>query len=169
MALTDTFSQARIFERAIATGALMFRISRPAAATFAMAITLSLSACGSGSVERSETGHMSRGEYLVENVGMCGDCHTPRNAQGELDRTRWLQGTKLDFQPGHPTPNWTGDAPGLAGLPRIGDAAVIRLLETGLRPDGKPTRPPMPQMRLSHVDAAAVADYLKSLPPGQKD
>jgi len=25
---------------------------------------------------------VERGKYLVENVGMCGDCHTPRNERG---------------------------------------------------------------------------------------
>lgn len=104
-----------------------------------------------------------RGRYLVERVAMCADCHTPRNRNGELDRTQWLQGSALDFQPAHAAPNWAGKAPGIAGLPKLGDAAVIKLLETGLMPDGKPARPPMPQYRLSHDDAAAVADYLKSL------
>jgi mono/diheme cytochrome c family protein len=111
---------------------------------------------------------LSRGEYLVENVGMCADCHTPRNEQGDLDRSRWLQGRKLDFKPPRPTSDWAEEAPALAGLPRLGDAAIIKLLETGLKPDGSLMRPPMPQIRLTHEDAVAVADYLKSLPPGKQ-
>jgi len=105
----------------------------------------------------------ARGKYLVESVAMCADCHTPRNQDGAFDRSRWLQGSDIDFQPAHALPNWAGKAPGIAGLPKLGDAAVIRLLETGLMPDGQPARPPMPQYRMSHEDAAAVADYLKSL------
>jgi mono/diheme cytochrome c family protein len=106
---------------------------------------------------------LSRGKYLVENVAMCVDCHTPRDERGGFDRRHWLKGADLDFQPKHPIPNWAAKAPALAGLPRMGDAAVIKLLETGLMPDGKAARPPMPQYRLSHADAIAVADYLKSL------
>ena len=117
------------------------------------------SGCARVSTEQTQP----RGKYLVESVAMCADCHTPRNPEGALDRSRWLQGSNLDFQPAHTLPNWTGKAPGIAGLREMGDAAVIRLLETGLRPDGQPARPPMPQYRLSHEDAAAVADYLKSL------
>lgn len=109
-----------------------------------------------------------RGKYLVESVAMCADCHTPRNQAGAPDQNRWLQGSVLDFQPAHAVPNWAGKAPGIAGLPKLGDAAVIKLLETGQMPDGQPSRPPMPQYRLSHDDAAAVADYLKSLPAASR-
>ena len=112
---------------------------------------------------------MSRGRYLVECVGMCADCHTPRDARGEFDRARWLQGSTMESRPIRPVPGWAEKVPGIAGLPKLGDAAVIRLLETGLRPDGKRPGPPMPQYRLSHEDAAAVADYLKSLPSAARE
>ncbi len=108
-----------------------------------------------------------RGKYLVENIGMCADCHTPRNDHGEPDRSRWLQGAPLNFRPVQPLPDFSDKAPGIAGLPRLGDAAVIKLLQTGLMPNGQPAKPPMPQYRLSERDAAAVADYLKSLPAGK--
>jgi mono/diheme cytochrome c family protein len=39
--------------------------------------------------DRSE---FERGRYLVEEVAKCTECHTPRNAQGELDHSAWLQG-----------------------------------------------------------------------------
>jgi len=111
---------------------------------------------------------LPRGKYLVENVGMCQDCHTPRDERGEFDRSKWLQGARMDSQPLHPVQNWNRDVPGIAGLPRLGDAAVIKLLETGVMPNGKQARPPMPQFRLTHEDAVAVADYLKSLPSAAK-
>ena len=134
----------------------MLRFSRLLAAA---GLILSGTACGRApNAEQTQP----RGKYLVENVAMCADCHTPRNKSGELDRSQWLQGRVLDFHPPG-APNWADKAPGIAGLPKLGDAAVIRLLETGLMPDGHPARPPMPQYRLSHDDAAAVADYLKLL------
>jgi mono/diheme cytochrome c family protein len=119
-------------------------------------------------VGRSGAQQLPRGKYLVENVGMCQDCHTPRDERGEFDRSKWLQGARMDAQPSHPVPNWNSDVPGIAGLPRLGDAAVIKLLETGVMPNGKQARPPMPQFRLTHEDAVAVADYLKSLPSAAK-
>ncbi|HKD37950.1 MAG TPA: hypothetical protein VKB78_14155, partial [Pirellulales bacterium] len=38
---------------------------------------------------------VKHGEYLVNSVSMCSHCHTPQNEQGQLDRTRLLQGTTL--------------------------------------------------------------------------
>jgi len=33
---------------------------------------------------------VARGRYLVESVGACADCHTPRRADGSFDLTRSL-------------------------------------------------------------------------------
>ena len=112
----------------------------------------------------ASTGEPSRGQYLVESVSMCGECHTPRNERGELDLARRLQGAILEIRPRRTMPDWAEEAPAIAGLQKMGDAAVIRLLEKGVLPDGKPARPPMPQYRMSFGDAAASADYLKALP-----
>ena len=109
------------------------------------------------------TGDLSRGQYLVESVSMCGDCHTARNERGEIDRNRLLHGAILEIRPRRPNPDWAEEAPGIAGLGRMGDSAVIRLLEKGVMPSGKPARPPMPQYRMTYEDAAAIADYLKTL------
>lgn len=110
---------------------------------------------------------VARGKYLVEKVAMCGDCHTPRTETGEFDRTKWLRGGKLDFQPIREIPNWAKVAPPIAGLGNPGsgwtEERMTKLLETGLAPNGKPHRPPMPAYNMSREDAAAVAAYLKSL------
>src|SRR5271156_2783787 len=31
-------------------------------------------------------------QYIVNNVAVCGQCHTPRNAMGEPDRSKSLEG-----------------------------------------------------------------------------
>jgi mono/diheme cytochrome c family protein len=33
----------------------------------------------------SDKSEIERGRYLVEEVAKCAECHTPRNARGELD------------------------------------------------------------------------------------
>jgi hypothetical protein len=38
--------------------------------------------------EASDATRISRGKYLVEGVGVCWRCHTPRDATGEPDRNR---------------------------------------------------------------------------------
>src|SRR6185312_17425250 len=60
---------------------------------------------------------IKRGEYIVERVGMCADCHTPRTQTGEFNRSLWLQGSALDFRPMHPIPGFATVAPQIAGLP----------------------------------------------------
>lgn len=39
----------------------------------------------------------SRGEYLVEVVGHCGECHTPRTSIGRMRRGRALQGSEAPW------------------------------------------------------------------------
>ena len=51
-----------------------------------------------------------RGRYLVEQVGLCADCHTPRDEQGRLQMDRHLLGAALPFQPKVPMP-WADVAP----------------------------------------------------------
>ncbi len=105
---------------------------------------------------------LERGKYLVENVGLCADCHTPRLPTGEFDRTRWLLGAALPFQPTVPMP-WSPAAPPIAGLPSMTEAQAVSFLQTATRPDGTMPRPPMPPFRFSPEDADAVVGYLKSL------
>lgn len=110
---------------------------------------------------------IARGQYIVEGVAACGDCHTPRDENGVSDRTRWLKGAPVFFQPAQAVPGWPIVAPRLAGLPPGSDAEIITLLTTGIWPQtGKPLRLPMPRFQMTRRDAEAVVAYLKSLNPG---
>jgi mono/diheme cytochrome c family protein len=106
---------------------------------------------------------VARGRYLVEGVAACADCHTPRDKNGEPDRTRWLQGAPVFLQPAQAVPGWAIVAPRLAGLPPGRDAEIITLLTTGIWSNGKPPRQPMPRFRMTRSDAEAVLAYLKSI------
>ena len=110
---------------------------------------------------------MSRGEYIVENVAVCSQCHTPHNEAGELDRSHWLEGAAVWMKPAEPRENWPLQAPRIAGTPPGTDAEMVTLLTTGIWKDGGYLRPPMPQFRMSRQDAEAVVAYLKSLNGGQ--
>jgi hypothetical protein len=105
---------------------------------------------------------LTRGRYLVERIGLCADCHSPRNAKGEFVREAWLKGAPLPFQPAVPMP-WSGVAPAIAGLPSMDTAQAVIFLQTGKRPDGSSPLPPMPEFRFNAADASAVVAYLKSL------
>jgi mono/diheme cytochrome c family protein len=110
---------------------------------------------------------VARGKYLVEDVAMCVQCHTPRNGDGTLDRTRLLQGAPVIWAPANGDPNWPLTAPRIGGNPPASDADMIKLLTTGIWITGQPLRLPMMPFRMSEADARAVIDYLKSVTPGQ--
>lgn len=114
---------------------------------------------------------IERGKYLVEEVAKCQDCHTPRLETGELDKSKWLAGATLDFQPIKPVEGWHAKAPNLRPDGRYwkawGEEGLIKFMSTGLNPKGKPADPPMPAYKMTKEDAAAVIAYLKSLPPSQ--
>lgn len=118
-------------------------------------------------VKTSRNGDLiARGQYIVEGVAACGDCHTPRDENGVSDRTRWLKGAPVFFQPAQAVPGWPIVAPRLAGLPPGSDAEIVALLTTGIWPQtGKPLRLPMPRFQMTRSDAEAVVAYLKSLNP----
>ena len=125
-------------------------------------------ACGMSAAQQSthtsSAEQLQRGQYLVEHVAMCVQCHTPRNAQGELDRTRLLQGASIPVSAPFPMSQWAFEAPKIAALPGWLAEDAMRLLQTGKSARGYTPRPPMPPFRMTQEDAAAVVAYLKSLP-----
>jgi mono/diheme cytochrome c family protein len=134
-------------------------------------IMLVLSAFTAGAWAQSDKtagGKVERGRYLADEVAMCGDCHSPLNGQGQVDRTRWLQGAPLRIQPVQADPNWAVRAPNIAGLPGWSEADAIRFFETNLTPNGLSPRPPMHRYKLPRADAEAIVSYLKSLKPANK-
>ena len=108
---------------------------------------------------------IDRGDYLVNGVVLCGDCHTPRLENMAVDEARRLQGGQLP--PSGPPEVFATYAPPLAGGPaNFSEEQFISFLQTGVRPDGSHPRPPMPPYRLNEEDARAVAAYITSLPRG---
>mgnify|MGYP002777345082 FL=1 len=107
---------------------------------------------------------IERGEYLVNNIGGCNDCHTPMTPQGP-DMAQSLHGGTLIFAPTIDMP-WAAYAPPLAGLPaNYTEEQFAAFLQTGLRPDGSRPLPPMPPFRLNEEDARAMTAYIATLPP----
>jgi mono/diheme cytochrome c family protein len=112
----------------------------------------------------AQQSQIERGRYLVEDVAMCGECHTPRKDDGELDNSQWLQGAPIWIMPVHPDTKWAMRAPALAGFQGFTDAQGESILERGIGPNGLPIQPPMHIYHMNHADATAIIAYLKSLP-----
>jgi hypothetical protein len=110
---------------------------------------------------------VARGKYLVEDTGLCGDCHSPSNDKGEPIKEQRLKGAPIMFQMTVPMPVWADKAPALAGLPGWEKGAAIKFFMTGIASNGLPARPPMPQYRFNVQDAQAIVAYLKSLEPAK--
>ena len=107
-------------------------------------------------------GDVARGKYLVESVAMCGQCHSPRDANGVVDRSHWLEGSAVPWMPAQAQANWPLMAPRIGGTPPATDAEMIKLLTTGIWTNGQPLRFPMMPYRMSEADARAVIAYLKA-------
>jgi len=108
---------------------------------------------------------LERGRYLVQQVGLCGDCHTPMDDKGQRVEAKALRGARIMFKPTAPMPVWGEFAPPIAGLPGFTDAQAITFLTTGKDVSGKFPAPPMPSYRFNKKDAADVLAYLRSLAP----
>ena len=113
----------------------------------------------------SASSSVERGKYIVESVAVCGQCHTPRDSEGNPDLSRRLQGGPVPWQPSSPDSNWPQTVPRIGGTPPAPDADMIKLLTTGIWTSGNRLRAPMPQFRMERSDAEAVVAYLKSVTP----
>ena len=133
-----------------------------AAAAIAL-LSVSIVAGQNAKPQAASRAAIARGKYLVESVGMCGDCHTPRDEKGEFIKEQWMKGATLSFKPIAPMPVWADKAVNIAGLPGWDKDAAIKFMMTGIAYNGLPARPPMPQYRFNRADAEAIVAYLKSL------
>jgi Cytochrome c len=108
-------------------------------------------------------GNIAHGRYLAEHVAMCIECHSGRDAQGNIIESELFLGGPIPFAP--PWPNdWANRAPRNRGLPGYTDEQALRLLTEGaIGRDGTQLRPPMPRFRMTTQDAADVIAFLRSL------
>ncbi len=104
-----------------------------------------------------------RGRYVAEALAHCAECHTPRDAVGGLDRSRWMAGA--------PNPSGAGRIPGITPATldwSEGDVAYY--LSTGLTPDFDSAGGSMAEViaglkALPEADLAAIAAYVAGLAP----
>jgi len=109
-----------------------------------------------------------RGQYLVEGMGHCGECHTPRTlfGFGGPDKSRWLAGGPAP-EGDEKIPNIT---PGGAALASWSAADIAYYLESGFTPDFDSVGGTMVSVqenmsKLPADDRAAIAAYLKAVAP----
>jgi len=114
--------------------------------------------------DASHSARWNRGAYLVNSLGHCAECHSPRNALGGIiERQRFAGG---------PDPEGEGWVPNITqkGLADWSEDDIADFLESGITPSndsagGSMVRVIRNTSQLRPEDRAAMADYLKSLPP----
>lgn len=114
----------------------------------------------------AQAAEYNRGAYLVNGLGHCTACHTPRNALGATTEARAFSGGLIPVQ------NWYAPALNAAHEAGVKDwriEDVAALLQTGVAPQGS-VLGPMAEVvfrstqYLSDADARAMAVYLQALP-----
>jgi mono/diheme cytochrome c family protein len=125
---------------------------------------------GEYAVDPDKSAEWNRGAYLVQGLGHCGECHTPRGVAGQVkavseqDGRHYLAGATLDNWHASPL---TGDLE--TGLHSWSKDEIVEFLRTGRTVRvaaigvmsevvGKSTQ------YLTDPDLMAIAEYLKSLP-----
>jgi len=135
-------------------------------------VLLGLLAAASMTVGASGTlaaASVERGDYLVNSIMGCGNCHTPTGPQG-FDTSKALSGRLVDdspamhaisanITPGGPVKDWT-------------DEQFMKAIREGIRPDGSLIGPPMPfevYGGISDDDLASIVAYLRTVPAVEND
>jgi mono/diheme cytochrome c family protein len=109
---------------------------------------------------------VQRGQYLVETLGHCGTCHTPRNALMGEEHSRFLGGGAIG---GWVAPNITSDP--VAGIGGWSEDEIVAFLRDGYVKGkgvaaGSMAEAVEHSLRyLTEDDLRAIAAYLKTVPP----
>jgi mono/diheme cytochrome c family protein len=115
--------------------------------------------------DASKPAAWNRGAYLVNAPGHCAECHSPRNLLGGVV-------SKQRFAGGPDPEGGDGSVPNItqAGLGDYSEKDIAQVLATGEMPNGDSVGGGMTAVvrntgQLTPEDRAAMATYVKSLPP----
>jgi mono/diheme cytochrome c family protein len=121
----------------------------------------------SGRLEKdpSKSAEWNRGRYVVDALGHCGTCHTPKTLLGADNNSAYLQGGVLQ---GWFAPNITADT--RKGIGGWSVDEIASYLKTGVNPDAIATGDMTEEIvhsssNMTDNDIKAIAVYLKSLVP----
>ena len=118
-------------------------------------------------IEPARGEEWNRGNYLVNAVAHCEECHTPRNFLGALKTSRAFSGN-INGPDRQNAPNITSAIKTGIGSWSIAD--IEQLLKTGMTPESDIIGSGMKAVvqgtsKLTDADRHAMAIYLKSIPP----
>lgn len=115
--------------------------------------------------DETKSAAYNRGDYLVNGLGHCGECHTPRNFMMGLKDSKAFGG---EVQVGWRAYNLTTDKAN--GLGNWSDDQLVQYLSTGQAPGHGPASGPMAEAvenslsQLKLEDVKAIVSYLRGVP-----
>lgn len=149
---------------------------------------LTLAACALNSTadivpaDWEQANYVARGDYLVNHLGDCIGCHTPRSADGRLDRNLFLSGVPAKYAGIKEGPSQVAGFPGPrgaryyaknitpdndTGLGKWTEEQFVQALKSGVRPDGtKYVQSPMEwniYRNMTEEDLRAMYRYLRMI------
>ena len=122
---------------------------------------------GDNGTANAQSPLVKRGDYLVNGILTCGNCHTPKGPTGDIMEKAFSGGLSWDEPPFKVTaPNITQDKE--TGIGNWTDAQIKTLLRKGTRPNGTPIAMVMPSgfyEIMTERDLDAVVAYLRTIKP----
>ena len=115
--------------------------------------------------DSSQSASWNRGAYLVEGLGHCSECHSPRNVMGAIEQSKAFTGALVD---GWFALNLTSNL--RTGLGSWSAEDIANYLKTGKYPGETTALGPMQEVvhnstsYLNDADLLSMGVYLKSLP-----
>jgi mono/diheme cytochrome c family protein len=149
----------------------MFMTNRSAVLTVAFGVAIGVvmgaALAGAASAQSAQADLVKRGDYLVNGIMTCGNCHSPKGPPAATAGKDFSGGLSWDEPPFKVTaPNITPDKE--TGIGSWTDAEIKAVLRTGIRPNGVHVAMIMPT-GFYHImtdrDVDAVVAYLRTIKP----
>jgi mono/diheme cytochrome c family protein len=118
-------------------------------------------------IANAQSDLVERGDYLVNGILTCGNCHTPKGPTGDITDKMFSGGLNWDEPPFKVTaPNITQDKE--TGIGEYTDAELRQVLRKGIKRNGVPVAMVMPSgfyEIMTDRDLDAVIAYLHTIKP----
>jgi mono/diheme cytochrome c family protein len=133
----------------------------------AMGVVMGAALAGAASAQSAQADLVKRGDYLVNGIMTCGNCHSPKGPPAVTAGKDFSGGLSWDEPPFKVTaPNITPDKE--TGIGNWTDAEIKTVMRTGIRPNGVHVAMIMPT-GFYHImtdrDLDAVVAYLHTIKP----
>lgn len=134
---------------------------------FRFTVACAIAFAAASGAARAQSDLVKRGDYLVNGILTCGNCHTPKGPTGDITEKAFSGGLSWDEPPFKVTAsNITQDKE--TGIGNYSDAQLKEVLRKGIKRTGVPVAMVMPSgfyEIMTDRDLDAVIAYLRTIKP----